>query len=71
LYSECLTIEALDGFGDLKIGQFINTVKYLDDLLLAKEEMVLQDMFDKLIEIIRSYEMEMNVEKKTKTMRIS
>jgi hypothetical protein len=45
--------EALEGFGDLKIGgQIINTVKHADDLvLLAKEEMVLQDMNDELIEI--------------------
>jgi hypothetical protein len=71
LYSECLTKEALEGFGDLKIGQIINNVKYADDLvLLAKEGMVLQDMIDKLIEIGRCYGMEMNVEK-TKVMRIS
>ena len=46
LYSECLTKEALDGFGDFKIGrQIINTLKYVDNLvLLAKEEKVLQDM---------------------------
>jgi hypothetical protein len=49
----CLTKKALEGFGDLKIGgKIINTVKYADDLvLLAKEEIVLQDMVDKLIEI--------------------
>jgi hypothetical protein len=46
-------------------------VKYADDLvLLAKEEKVLQDMIDKLIEIGRCYGMEMNAEK-TKIMRIS
>jgi len=39
-------------------------------VLLAKEEKVLQDMIDKLIEIGGCYEMEMNVEK-TKVMRIS
>jgi len=51
LYNECLTKEALEGFGDFKIGgQIIHTVKYADDLvLLAKEEKVLQDMIDKLI----------------------
>jgi len=38
--------------------------------LLAKEEKVLQDMIDKLIEIGRCYGMGMNVEK-TKVMRIS
>ena len=36
----------------------------------AKEEKVLQNMIDKLIEIVRCYGMEMNVEK-TKVMRIS
>jgi hypothetical protein len=46
-------------------------VKYADDLLLlAKEEKVLQDMIDKLIEIGRCCGMEMSVEK-TKVMRIS
>jgi len=39
-------------------------VKYADNLvLLAKEEKVLQDIIDKLIEIGRCYGMEMNVEK--------
>jgi hypothetical protein len=43
---------------------YIHTVKYADDLkLLAKKKKVLQDMFDKLIEIGRCYGMEMNVEK--------
>ena len=46
-------------------------MKYADDLvLLSKEEKVLQDMIDKLIEIGRCYGMEMNV-KKTKVVRIS
>ena len=72
MYTECLTKEALEGIGDFKIGgQIIHTVKYADDLvLLAKEEKVLQDMFDKLIEIGRWYGMEMTVEK-TKVMTIS
>jgi len=58
LYSECLTKEALEGFGDFKIGgQIIQTVKYADDLVLpAKEDKVLQDMTDKLTEIGRCYE---------------
>ena len=58
--------EALDGFGNFTLGgQIIHTVKYADDLvLLAKEEKVLHDMIDKLIEIGRCYGMEMNVEKK-------
>ena len=65
LYSECLTKEALEGFGDFKIGgRIINTLKYADYLvLLAKEEKVLQDMIDKLIEIGGCYGMEMNVKK--------
>jgi len=72
LYSECLNKEALEGFGDFKIGgKIIHTVKYADDLvLLAKGENVLQKMIDKLIEIGGCYGMEMNVEK-TKVMRIS
>jgi len=46
-------------------------VKYADDfVLLAKEEKVLKDTIDKLIEIGRCYGMEMNVEK-TKVVRIS
>jgi len=71
LYSECLTKEALEEFGGFKIGgQIIHTVKHADDLvLLTKEEKVLQDMIDKLIEIGRCHGMEMNVEK-TKVMRI-
>jgi len=65
LYSECLTKEALGVFGDFKIGgQIIHTVKHADDLvLLAKEEKVLQDIIDKLIEIGGCCGMEMNVEK--------
>jgi hypothetical protein len=49
LYSEYVTKESLEGFGDFKIGgQVIRTVKYADDLvLLAKEEMVLQGVVDK------------------------
>ena len=44
---------SLEGFGDFKIGgQIIHNVKYANELvLLAKEEKVLQDMIDKLIEI--------------------
>jgi hypothetical protein len=69
LYSEYLTKEALEGFGDFKIGgQVIHIVKYAADLvLLAREEKVLQDMTDTLTETGRHY---MNVEK-TKVMRIS
>ena len=65
LYSKYLTKEALEEFGDFKIGgQIIHTVKYADYLmLLAKEEKVLQDMIDKLIETGGCYGMEMNVEK--------
>jgi hypothetical protein len=52
-YSECITREALEGFAELKIGgKIVNTEKHTDDLvLLAVEEMVLQDMIGKLIEI--------------------
>ena len=65
----CIILCCLGGY---KIrGQISHTVKYADELvLLAKEEMMLQDMTDKLIEIGRCYGMEMNVDK-TKVMRIS
>jgi hypothetical protein len=46
-------------------GQVIRTVKYADDLmLLAKEETLLQEMIDRLIEIGRCSGMDMNVERK-------
>jgi hypothetical protein len=50
LYSEYVTKEDLEGFGDFKIGgQVIRTVKYADYLvLLAREETVLQGMIDRL-----------------------
>ena len=72
MYNECLTKEALEGFGVFKIGgQIIHTVKYADEIvLLAKEENVLQKMIDKLIKIGGCYGMEMNVDK-TNVMRIS
>jgi hypothetical protein len=62
-YSEYLTKETLVGLADIKTGgKIIRTVKYTDDLLLlAKEEMVLQGMIDKLIESWRCYSMEMNL----------
>ena len=61
---------ALGGFGNFKIGgKIIHIVKYADDLvLLAKEEKVLQDVIDELIETTGCYGMEMNVGK-TKVMR--
>jgi len=67
LYSEYLTKEALDWFGDFKTGgKIIYKLICADELvLLAKEEKVLQDMIDTLIEIGECYGMEMNVEKQT------
>jgi hypothetical protein len=39
LYSECLTKEALEEFGDFKIGgEIIHTIKHADDLLLLAKE---------------------------------
>ena len=71
LYSQFFTKEALEGFKDFKIGQVSRMVKYADELvLLAKEEVVLQGMIDRLTEIGICYGMEMNVEK-TKVIRIS
>jgi retron-type reverse transcriptase len=57
LYSEYIIMAALEEFGDFKVsGPIIHTVKYAEEpVLLIKEEMVLQDMIDKLIEIGRCY----------------
>jgi hypothetical protein len=65
LYSEYLTKDAVQGFGEFKIRvQVIRTVKYADDfVLLAEEETVLQGMIHWLTEIGRCYGMEMNKEK--------
>jgi hypothetical protein len=65
LYSESLTKEVPEGFGDFKIGGKITSiVKYADGLvLLAKEEGVLQGMTDSLNDIGRCYGMKTNVEK--------
>jgi len=61
-YSEYLTKEAVEEFGDFKIGvQVIRTVKHADDcVLLAKEETALQGMIHRLTEIGRCYGMEIN-----------
>jgi ribosome-interacting GTPase 1 len=65
LYSEGLTKEAVDRVGNFNIGgQIIQNVKYADDLtLMPKEETALQGMIGKLIEIVRCYGIEMNVDK--------
>jgi hypothetical protein len=56
LYSEYLSKKALEGFRGFKIGQVSCTVKYKDDLvLLIEEEMVLQGMIDRVIEVGRCY----------------
>jgi len=57
LCNKYLTMEALEGLGNFKIGeQVIHTLKYADDLgLLAREEMVLQGVFDRTIETGRFY----------------
>ena len=72
LYSEYLTEDVLEGFGDLDIrGQVIRNEKYASNLmLLSKEETVLQGMIESLIEIGRFYGMERSVGK-AKVMRIS
>jgi hypothetical protein len=53
LYSEYLTKEALEWFGDFKIGgKVIRTVKYAYDLvLLVREKKVLQGMVDRLLKL--------------------
>jgi hypothetical protein len=55
-YCEYLTKEAVEVFGDFKIGQVISTMKYADNLvLLSEEEPVLQDMTDRLIDAVVCY----------------
>jgi hypothetical protein len=67
-----LPTKLLKGVGYFKLGvKVIRTVEYADSLvLMAKEETVLQDIFDSLMEIKRCYRMEMNVER-VSVMRIS
>jgi hypothetical protein len=50
-------MEGLEGLGDFKIGErVIHNLKYADDLgLLAEEETVLQGIFERKIEIGRSF----------------
>jgi hypothetical protein len=63
-YSEYFTKEALESFGEFRRGeQVIRTVKYADGLVLhTKEEVVLQGMFERLIDIGSCCGMEINVE---------
>jgi len=72
LYCEYINKEALEGFGDFKIGgQVIHTVKYADDLvLLANEEIILQGFTDSLIGIRRCCGMENIYVEETKVTRI-
>jgi len=53
LSSEYCTKDALERFGDFRIGgKVICTLKYADDLvLLTKAELVVQGIIDRLIEL--------------------
>ena len=57
LYNEYLHKEALEGFGDFKIGRQVNrAVKYVDGIVLvAMEEAVLQSIPERLTEIGKSF----------------
>ena len=68
LYSDKLTKEAAEWFGDFKMKEYvICTVKYADDfVLLAEKQTVLLGMIDRLIEIGRRYRMKINLEKLVK-----
>jgi hypothetical protein len=52
-YSEHLTKEGLEEFGDFKIGGYLLcTAKYAGDFgLMGKKETMIQDMSDRLTEI--------------------
>jgi hypothetical protein len=61
-YSEYLTKEAVEGFGDCKIGQVTRTMKYADNLvLLSEEEEVLQGTTERLIDTGICYGVERNL----------
>jgi hypothetical protein len=64
-HRQYLNNEALEGFGDFKLGrQVIHPVKPSDGLvLLGKEEIILQGITGSQIEIRRCSGMEMNGEK--------
>jgi hypothetical protein len=68
LCSEYLTNEALEWFGDFRMEEYvICTVKFADNfVLLAKKQMVLLGMIDRLIEIGRFYRMKINLKKLVK-----
>jgi hypothetical protein len=52
LYSEYIIEVAVEGFGKLKIGQVILTMKYADTLVLLSEvKAALQRMIERLNEI--------------------
>ena len=40
LYSEYLISEAVEGFGDFRVGQVMRTVKYADDLVFQDCQMM-------------------------------
>ena len=61
-YSKYFTKEALEGFGDIKIGHIICTMKNADYVVLL-------GMIDRLNETGRCYRMEINMDK-TKVMSI-
>ena len=63
LHNEYLIRDAIEGFGDFKVGgHVILNVKYADDLvLLTREGSALQSMIGRITEIGRCYGREMNV----------
>jgi len=71
-YNEYLIKETLKVFEDFRIRrQIIRNVKSADDIvLLVKEEKVVRDTLDRLIDIGLYCEMEINVEA-TEVMKIS
>ena len=72
LYSEYLTKKALKVFEDFRIRrQIIRNAKSADDIVpLAKEETVVPDTLDRLIDTELYCEMEINLEE-TEVMKIS
>ena len=65
LYGEYLMNEALTEVGDFKIGgRIINMVRFADDTaIIAKTQEEVQDMVNRLVEIERKHNMEINIHK--------
>ena len=73
IYVEAMMIKAMEDIDEgVKVGgKLLRDIRFADDqAVVADSEKGLQEIMDKLVEVGRKYDMEINV-KKTKTMRMS